>query len=263
MITALHECGAVFFRKHNDSHMNYYLFLDESGDHGLAKIDPGFPVFVLAGVLFSKDQYISLGTGIIDLKTKIWPGKKVILHSSDIRKCEKEFVVLFDQPTKAKFYTELNDILKNHQFTVISAGVHKNEYNKKYGKIGEDVYQVSLSYIIERLVFFMDDIPGPKSVFIYIEKRGKNEDSILAAHLQKVLSRGTYYVSSERLRKLIKGFKFFDKQKDIIGLQIADLIAYPIARYILDPERANPAFDVFADKFYRKKDVLYGLKVYP
>ena len=28
----------------------YYLFIDECGDHNLAKYDPGFPVFTLRGI---------------------------------------------------------------------------------------------------------------------------------------------------------------------------------------------------------------------
>lgn len=31
----------------------YYLFIDECGDHNLAKYDPGFPVFTLCGILMS------------------------------------------------------------------------------------------------------------------------------------------------------------------------------------------------------------------
>ena len=241
----------------------YYFFIDESGDHGLSRIDPGFPVFVLTGILISKENYIHLGNRVIALKQALWPDKKVILHSSDIRKCEKEFVVLFDHDKKRFFYNTLEEIMKQGQYTIISAGVKKAEYNKKYGKIGEDVYQVSLSYIIERLVFYMDDQPGNKQVFVYIEKRGKNEDKLLAMHMQKILSRGTYFVKPNRLETLIKGFRFYDKKQDIIGLQIADLIAYPTARYLIDPERANPSFDIFCDKFYIKNGQRYGLKIFP
>ncbi len=35
----------------------YYLFLDESGDHGLGNIDPTFPVFVLSGILISEENF--------------------------------------------------------------------------------------------------------------------------------------------------------------------------------------------------------------
>lgn len=259
----VHRKVAGFLEYLSIIHMTYYFFFDESGDHDLSKIDPGFPVFVLTGVLFRKDDYVQAGNEIIALKQSLWPDKKVILHSSDIRKCEKEFVILFDHEIKRKFYTTLNKIITEQNFTVIAAGVRKIKYNEKYGKIGEDVYQVSLSYIIERLVFYMDDIPGPKEVNIYIEKRGKREDALLAAHLQKIRDRGTFYVNSERLKALIKGFKFYDKKQDIIGLQVADLLAYPIARHITEPDRANPAFDLFTDKFYRKGGNNYGLKIYP
>jgi len=33
--------------------MNYHLFLDESGDHGLSFVDPNFPLFILSACLFS------------------------------------------------------------------------------------------------------------------------------------------------------------------------------------------------------------------
>jgi hypothetical protein len=85
----------------------------------------------------------------------------------------------------------------------------------------------------------------------------------LAEHMQKVMSRGTYYVSNERIKSVIDRFRFFDKKDDISGLQIADLAAYPIARYIIDPVRANPAFDVIQNRFYSKQGKRYGLKVYP
>lgn len=38
--------------------MNYYLFLDECGDHGLSNIDPDFSVFVLCGTLLTEPTYI-------------------------------------------------------------------------------------------------------------------------------------------------------------------------------------------------------------
>jgi hypothetical protein len=44
---------------------------------------------------------------------------------------------------------------------------------------------------------------------------------------------------------------------------LADLLAYPAARYVLDKERANPAFDLFRDKFYTKDGKMYGLKIFP
>lgn len=76
--------------------MNYYLFIDESGDHGLAKIDSFFPVFVLCGVLLSDNNYKDLNETFAAIKESSWKDKKVIFHSRDIRKCDKEFKILLD-----------------------------------------------------------------------------------------------------------------------------------------------------------------------
>jgi len=40
--------------------MKYYLFIDESGDHGLTNNDKNFPVFVLCTVLIPHESYEKL-----------------------------------------------------------------------------------------------------------------------------------------------------------------------------------------------------------
>ncbi|KJV92878.1 DUF3800 domain-containing protein [Rickettsia bellii] len=36
----------------------HILFIDESGDHNLTKIDPSYPIFVLGGVIIEKIMLI-------------------------------------------------------------------------------------------------------------------------------------------------------------------------------------------------------------
>jgi hypothetical protein len=69
----------------------YNFFIDESGDHGLTKIDTDFPVFLLCGVLIKEEDYETVRQAINTLKHSIWGNKEVIFHSRDIRNCEKEF----------------------------------------------------------------------------------------------------------------------------------------------------------------------------
>ena len=42
----------------------YYLFIDECGDHNLAKYDPGFPVFTLCGILMSRQNLNALNKAL-------------------------------------------------------------------------------------------------------------------------------------------------------------------------------------------------------
>lgn len=244
--------------------MNYYIFLDESGDHGLKNIDPGFPIFVLCGVVMSDEQYQELSDRFNAIKKKFWDDKKVIFHSSDIRKCEKEFKILFDIDLKSKFYKELDKSITESEFSIISSAIKKNNYIKKYGKLKSDVYEIALSFIVERSIFYIDSLDKTISKLYFImERRGKKEDNRLLSHFNKLLQVGTYYLTPERIESYNLRIEFREKRQNINGLQLADLSAYPIARYVMDKERANPAFEIVKPKIYSKGTKLYGLKIFP
>lgn len=76
--------------------MKYCLYMDESGNHGLTQVDESFPVFLLCSVLIPESDYDIIRCSINELKHQFWNNKNVIFHSRDIRKCDKEFSVLFD-----------------------------------------------------------------------------------------------------------------------------------------------------------------------
>jgi hypothetical protein len=241
----------------------YYLFIDESGDHGLVTLDASFPVFLLCGLITSEENYIEIRDTINAIKKEFWQNKEVILHSRDIRKCEKEFQILFDLGIKQQFYAKLNMVIEQSKYRILASAIQKERYIKTYGKLSNDVYELALSFIIERAIFCLDEIKEQKKLEIIIEKRGKKEDKKLQEHFQRLVSRGTTYVSSERLQEVSIKITFKDKKENINGLQLADLIAYPIARYVIEPKRANPAFEVLEKKIYTKNAKRYGLKVFP
>jgi len=68
-------------------------------------------------------------------------------------------------------------------------------------------------------------------------------------------------MSLERIRAYGTYIELKAKMEGVNGLQLADLTAYPIARYVMDPTGANPAFDVLEPKSYKKGGKRYGLKV--
>ena len=58
-------------------------------------------------------------------------------------------------------------------------------------------------------------------------------------------------------------FQFRNKRENINGLQLADLVAYPIARNVIEPNRANPSFSILEPKIFRTDNGLDGLRIYP
>lgn len=244
----------------------HYLYLDETGDHGLSFIDHNFPIFLLCGCLFSQIEIENMEKKVNLFKQKYFNTSNVILHSREIRKCEGSFQILFDLYLKAKFYEDMNLIIKNSKFKIIGVGINKEEYIKRYGKSAKDPYALSLSFIIERLIFYLDELNKEAEVEIIAEKRGGKEDKKLLSQFNSTLDLGTYYISSDRLKKKIKKFEFKFKKDNIIGLQVADLCAYPLARHLLNSGEPYIPFRIIEEKIYCNKKGEYdgwGLKLFP
>lgn len=227
----------------------FYFYIDESWDHSLQNINDDFPYFLLCGVLISKTENEKLNKKIIELKNKFFNTEKAILHSRDIRKCEKHFQVFFDLKIKELFYQELNAIISEIDFTIISNAVRKIDYIKQYGKSAINPYNISLSYMLERMVFCLNEKKWT-SVEIFVEKRWGKEDQALLNHYNTVLDVWTSYVKPERFKSLIADFVFRKKLDNDIGIQIADLCAYPLISYVRDQDKNNPAYKIIEPKIY-------------
>ncbi len=250
---------------HDEKHASYRFFLDESGDHGLSFVDENFPIFLLLGCLFEASEYERVAREFRSLKLEYFHSDQVILHSREIRKCEGVFQVLFDLELKRRFYERLNTILGDAQYTIIAVAIDKKRHIEKYGKGAHNPYSICLSYIMERLVFCTEH-PGGGGVAIDIEKRGKREDAELLAHYNSVLDRGTFHVSAIRFKERIFDFQMKSKRDNEIGLQIADLCAYPVARHVLNTGEPYIPYQVIEKKLRRGANGAiagYGLKVFP
>lgn len=229
-------------------------------------VDKNFPLFLLCGCLFREDYLDVVIKRINAFKQKYFKTENVVLHSREIRKCEGAFQILFDLDTKADFYNDLNLILRESEYFIIGAGINKEEHIKKYGKGAKNPYALALSFVIERLIFCLDKADRDAQVEIFAEERGKNEDHLLLSHYNSTVDRGTYYVNPERLKRKISEFGFYSKRENIIGLQVADLCAYPLARNILNPDEPYIPFQIIKNKIYCTEKGEYdgwGLKIFP
>ena len=93
---------------------HYYLYIDECGDQNLESFSPTFPIFTLCGILVAEDKIERLNQQVMEMKREFWGDKMVILHSRDIRRCQKGFEILFDLNVKQRFYEAINNVLKQN-----------------------------------------------------------------------------------------------------------------------------------------------------
>lgn len=244
--------------------MKYYLYIDECGDHNLANFDEQFPIFTLCGVIVREDKRLWLENEVQTLKQDFWGNQYTILHSRDIRKCQKGFEILFDLEVKKKFYERINTILGTEGvYVIVACAILKEPYIRNYGRMN-DVYAHSLSFVLERTVFYLDSL-DEKDVELHtvVEMRGKKEDEKLRSFYMQLLDKGTYWVTTERLKQYAKTFTLLPKKANVIGLQIADLVAYPITRHILDPNEPNLAYYTIKNNIYSENMKQIGIKLIP
>ena len=249
---------------HDSKKEHFTLFIDECGDPNLEKFDKTFPIFTLCGVLISDKKLGRLENDVNGLKQDLWGNKYVIFHSREIRNCSKDFVNLLDNKTKTCFYTRINEVLGAEDvYVIVCCCILKEPFIERFNT-GEDVYGLSLKYLIERAIFHIDDCTdGNARLRIVVERRNPNQNQALLKYYNGLRVNGTKWITAERLTDRIKSFSFVGKKDNVIGLQIADLIAYPISRQILNPDRPNPAFQIVAKNIYTYKGAKLGLKIIP
>lgn len=245
------------------SKSKYYLYIDECGDHQLEKFNPNFPIFTLCGFLVPGDKLDELEDSVKAFKREFFNDENVIIHSRDIRKQEKSYSILQYPEVRQRFYDGINAILgKNDVYVIVCCSILKEPFVERFSR-GEDVYGLSLKYLIERSIFCMDDNVENGTLEVYIERRGVKQDRALLNYYNRLRAIGTKWVTAERLVDRLGRFIFSYKKDNIIGLQLADLIAYPITRHVLDPKAPNPAYDVISDKIYTYKGAVLGMKIIP
>ena len=241
---------------------DYIVFVDESGDHGLESIDPSYPMFVLAFCVFAKETYAGVAApSVLRFKFKHFGHDQVVLHEHDIRKTKGQFAFLFDESRRTPFYEDLNGLMTASPFTLVASAIHKERHRGRYAR-PENPYEIATAFGLERVYKQLSGLgcAGGTTHFLF-ERRGKKEDAEVELTFQRVCG-GRNRVAGRLPFRIV----MCDKKCNSAGLQIADLVARPIGRKLLDPTQSNRAYDVIQRKYRRSpagKVEGWGLKVFP
>lgn len=241
---------------------NYIVYVDESGDHGLATIDENYPVFVLAFCTFNKKDYLELLVPALQaFKFNHFGHDQVVLHETDIRKDRKAFAFLKNPERKQAFLSELTSVVEKTPFTLICSVIKKKPYRERYA-VPDNPYHVALKFGLERLGFFLRSHGDARRLtHVVVEKRGKREDDELELEFRRICDGDNFDG-----RALPFELVFSDKKSNSAGLQLADMVARPIGLNVLRPQQANRAYEVLESKFYRDDRGIRdgrGLKCFP
>jgi len=243
--------------------MSVIVYMDETGDHSLELVDKDFPLFALAMFISEQESYNQKIVPVVNqLKMDYFGHEGIILHSRDIRKAQGDFGFLTNPDKRNEFCERLNTLMSEMDYTLIVSVIKKQEHKEKYGINASNPYDLAMTFCMERLLPLVEE-KNQKKVQIVAECRGKNEDNALMLSFLKVTSQGTGYIDAQRFKAITFGLNFVPKARNVVGTQLADLAAYPIARHVHNPQRSNPAYDILEPKFYKGPGWVRGLKIFP
>ena len=240
------------------------LFLDESGDHNLAVIDPSYPLFVLGGVIVEQ-RYAEgpMEEALRDLKQRLFGRDDLILHTADITRNRNGFERLKERGFQENFYQELNALLRRLEFQVIACAIRKDDHLQRYGVAALDPYMLSLDVLVERFCMEIGSVSG--GGVIVAERRDPTLDRELDIAWLNLKVQGTRFMQARDIENRVVGLNLRAKTDNIAGLQLADLIVTPIGRQVLG-KPIKEDYRVVEEKFRRSRTGKvegYGLVVLP
>lgn len=245
----------------SSSYSDYLVFVDESGDHGLASIDSNYPMFVLAFVIVRKDDYVNVVTPELQaFKLKHFGHDGVILHERDIRKDTGPFVILRSPERKASFIAELGEIMDRAPIEVVACVIDKIALKARY-VMPANPYVLAMEFGLERIARHLSDVGQTGLTHVTVERRGRREDDELELEFRRVCD------GQNALREQLPLEPVFAaKEANLAGLQVADLVARPIGLNVLRPDQPNRAYEIIETKLRRSpsgKIDGWGLKCFP
>jgi hypothetical protein len=169
----------------------FIAFFDECGDHSLSKIDPDFPLFVLAMVVVERGTYRDEVLPKMNaFKLRYWNHEGINLHSRDIRLAQGPFSILLNAQVRNRFMDELTSLMASLPFTLFVTAIRKSAHVERHGAEAANPYDLALEFTLEQVLHFMES-SGETRLPVVAEARGRKEDNSLEQVFYRVLSRGT------------------------------------------------------------------------
>lgn len=240
----------------------HLAFADESGDSKMDRIDPAFPVLSFAVCLFESAAYERLVVPAVrDLKLRHFSDERIVLHEREIRRRLGRYSVMKTPQARFDFEREVIELVEALPFTIIAVVVHKGMLKIRY-LFPDDPYELCLRFAFERIRKFVDFASGANAIaHLTAESRNPTSDRRLREAFNQ-FRRGDYLGEPLGNVKL----SFARKVDGHAGMEIADLVANPIARHVLGRSPAFVPFSVIEPKLRRDPQGRidgWGIKVFP
>ncbi len=233
------------------------MFLDESGNHNLNKINPVYPIFVLGGVIVDR----AYARTVIDPRMRVFKRQflgtdNIILRTVDMVRGRNGFESMQDPVFRMEFYQSLNAMLDELDYKIVACAVKLEEHVARYGEGAPDPYMVSLDVLVERFCLALED--EIDAGFNCAKMRNPKLDRDLTKAWDDVCARGAGTVTPREIAEKIVHLTLKNKKPNVAGMQLADLVATSIGRSVIGkPAHGNEVSrDVVMGKIRRVDGII-------
>ncbi|MEQ8406590.1 MAG: DUF3800 domain-containing protein [Oceanicaulis sp.] len=241
---------------------DFIVYVDETGDHGMEKINPTAPVFALCAVLYKTSEYLEGDLpSLTRLKFDLWGHDAVVLHNRSIRRKVKPFQACKDPQKRDLLYSRIAQFFGDSKCAIVCAAVYRPRHRAAYAE-PENPYALTVRFVLERVFGAVQGHGGANRITDFIfESRGDEEDKQVRSWFARACEGHNKWG-----RKLPFRLHFAPKFTNMVGLQVADLAAYPIAKHVEAPDVQRPDWDAVEPRIRRSAtgEILgWGLKIFP
>jgi len=246
----------------------YRLYIDESGDHTYYKLeDPAKRYLGLTGIFIETEYYRTTFQPELErLKQEHFPhnpDEPVILHREDVINRRGPFWRLRYSKKERAFNKDLLQFIKEQDYHIITVVIDKKTHIERYGEVARHPYHYCLAILLERYCGFLNFYDAQGDVLA--ESRGGTEDKQLKEAYRVIYNAGTQWRGTGFFRRSLTSseIKLKPKFKNIAGLQLSDLLAYPSKQEVLIEERRiNDPGDNFGKQICQCIQAKYNQQVY-
>lgn len=215
----------------------YRLYIDESGDHTYNLLDdPSHRYLALLGAWFRQaNDYVCFADNLEQFKRRLFgprPDNPVILHRSDIINRKGPFGSLCNAEVQERFDAGLLSLIKEADFRMVCVLIDKHNHLQKYASPFHP-YHYCMAAVLDRYSGWLNYRNAVGDVMA--ESRGREEDLQLKEAYLRVYRSGTLMFDYEHHQRALtsKDIKLQPKTANIAGLQLADILAYPVKQAML------------------------------
>lgn len=240
---------------------DYIIFVDESGDDGLTKIDEKYPYYSITFCILEKSIYSDYCKSIKKLKMKFFNSDVIVLHETDLIKKlrsgdrysynntrTQQLLKLIPTDDFNDFIQQLNELISETEFTIFSIVIDKKSVQKHIKKEGKSkglLHKIAVTKGIECVEEHLCELNQADKLTCIIFEESENNKSIKNIFADIIMSRMEY---------INLQYEICHKQSNLDGLQLADLTAQVGIKFIMNQSTTDRAVKASIQKMPKSKN---------